>query len=227
MAQLNTVIAKAITEQTFLTDWYWYVILLAVTFVGAAFGTFVSTYFRERGKNYATSVDMERITDQLRHTTLVTEETKAQIQKALWWSQESWKRKYDLYHDLILACEEIADALWEIHGDTNVMTAFNGALFKQPSTDEDAKRLLPNHKPLLEIEDHGLERIRSATIGAQLLLNERANEALATLRSVRTQAIYIANWSYRKRITVRMDGIIQCKERLLEAAKTDLNITTP
>lgn len=227
MAQMNADIAKAIATQSFQADWLWYVMVLAVTFVGGALGAFVSTYLRERGKIYATSVDLDRITDQLRRTTSVTEETKAQVQKALWWSQESWRRKYDLYHDLILACEEIADALWEIHGDMKVMKAYDGALFKQPSTDEDAKRLLPDHKPLLDAEDHGLERIRSAAIGAQLLLNDSANEALATLRSVRTQAIYIANWSYYKRITFRMDGIVQCKEKLLEAAKVDLNVTVP
>ena len=220
-------IAGAIANQRFHTDWLWYVMILAVTFVGGALGAFVSTYLRERGKNYATSVDLDRITDQLRRTTSVTEETRAQVQKTLWWSQESWRRKYDLYHELILACEEIADALWEIHGDTNVMKAHDGVLFKQPSTDEDAKRFLPNHNALLEIEDRGLEKIRCAAIGAQLLLNDRANEALTTLRSARTQAIYIANWSYYKRITIRMDGIVQCKEKLLEAAKADLNVAAP
>ena len=220
-------VAKAIANQALHTDWQWYLILLAVTFVGAALGAFLSTYLRERGKKYATSVDLDRITEQLRRTTAATEETKAQVQKALWWSQESWKRKYDLYHELVLACEEIADALWEIHGDMQVMTGHGGVLLNQPSIDEDAKRLLPHHGPLLEIEDRGLEKMRSAAIGASFLLSDKANEALSTLRSVRTQALCIANWSYHKRITVRMDGIVQCKEKLLAAAKIDLNVTAP
>lgn len=227
MTQMNVDIAQTIATQSFHNDWLWYALILAVPFVGGALGAFISTYLRERWKNYATSVDLERITDQLRHTTSVTEETKAQVQKALWWSQESWKRKYDLYHELILACEEISDALWEIHSDENLMKTHNGALCSQPSTDEDAKQLLPNHKTLLDIEERGLEKIRSAAIGAQLLLNGKANDALATLRSVRTQAIYIANWSYNQRITVRMDGIVQCKASLLDAAREDLDVTSP
>lgn len=224
---MNEPIANAIAGGTFHLEWQSYLVLLAIAFVGGALGSFLSTYWRERGKNYATSVDLDRITEQLRRTTAVTEETKAQVQKALWWSQESWKRKYDLYHDLILACEEIGDALWEAHGDIQTFQVQGGALFSQPSTDEDAKRLLPHHKPLLDIEDRGLERIRAAAIGAQLLLNDQANEALATLRSVRTQALYIANRSYRKRLETRMDGIVQCKEKLLAAAKVDLNVAAP
>lgn len=221
---MNTEIAKAIATQSIQADWLLYVLLLLVTFVGSAAGAFIISYFRERGKNYATSADLERIANQLRHTTSITEETKAQVQNALWWSQESWKRKYDIYHELILACEEVADALWAIRSDGSVMSTHGGVLINQPSSDEQAKQLLPSHKHWLDIEDAGLEKIRTAAIGAELLLNESANEALATLRSVRTEAIYIANWSYFKRVQVRMDGIAQCKSKLLEAAKVDLNI---
>lgn len=171
-------------------EWQSYLVLLAIAFVGGALGSFLSTYWRERGKNYATSVDLDRITEQLRRTTAATEETKAHFQKSsLVVARELEAQVRSLPRAHIGMRREIADALWEAHGDVQTFQVNGGALFNQPSTDEDARRLLPHHKPLLDIEDRGLERIRAAAIGGQLLLNDQANEALATLRSVRTQAL--------------------------------------
>jgi hypothetical protein len=222
--ELVEAIARQIVNETILANWLFYALVLDLSFLGAVAGAFLTGYFRERGRNYATSADLSRVTEQLRTTTKVTEEVKAELGKATWLSQEIWQRKYTMYCDMILACEQIADALWQIKTDTRIFTKHNAVLASKPSTDGEAVKLLPHDKPLLEVEDKALEKIQAASAGAALLLSSQALAALAELRKQRTQALYLANYSYARRIDTRVDAAVQCKEALLAAAKQDLRL---
>lgn len=80
------------------------VLYLAVGLIGlivGALGEFVRSYLREKGKNYATREDIDKLVEQLRQTTKVTEEIKAQISSEAWVWQTRWNLKRDLYARLL------------------------------------------------------------------------------------------------------------------------------
>jgi len=89
-------ITKQIADGTIYAQWWFYVIWLLVTALGAAIGVWLK----------------ERI--------------RGDVSKEIWLTQESWKEKYRLYTLLIAATEEIAAALWKVVTDTRVLIQMNG-----------------------------------------------------------------------------------------------------
>ena len=59
---------------------WFYLLLIAVTFVASAGGAFLSAYFKRRGESLATKADFQQLLDQLRQSTDLAEEIKANIQ---------------------------------------------------------------------------------------------------------------------------------------------------
>jgi len=87
----NVELTNSIVDGTVYSKWWFYIVWLLVTAVGAALGVWI----RER--------------------------IKGDVSKEIWLAQESWKEKYRLYTSLIDAAEEITAALWEILTDTRVL----------------------------------------------------------------------------------------------------------
>lgn len=83
-------IAKAIVKEQFFLNWQFYVILLFFTIIGFSIGAFLDSYFKNRGKNYATKADFDELLKQLRTTTSVAEEIKSSISHSDWILKE-WK----------------------------------------------------------------------------------------------------------------------------------------
>ncbi|HZE59410.1 MAG TPA: hypothetical protein VE085_02535 [Burkholderiales bacterium] len=84
-------IAGAIVDRSILTKWWFYLIWLVVTAVGAALGVWLK------------------------------EKVKGDITKDVWLAQESWREKYRIYTVLINETEEIVAALWNITADVRVL----------------------------------------------------------------------------------------------------------
>ena len=171
-------IATAIAQGAILTNWWFWVLWLTVTAVGSAIGVWLS------------------------------EKIKGDVSKEIWLAQESWKEKYRLYTLLIQASEEIAQALWNIHTDTRVLTQMG---LSAPSTEADGIRLFPEHRKYLEIEERAHERLQSAEVGVTLMLNTHAREAYKLIKGANTTTTYAINLSYYQRIETRVDAAVKAK----------------
>ena len=151
----------------------------------------------------------------------IKEGVKGKINKEIWLAQESWKEKYRLYTILIDSTEEIAVALWNIVTDTAVLVRMP---MKQHSTEKDGVDLFPEHQELLNREINAIEKIAAASVGAELMLNKKAQTALQKIKSSRTRTASVVNMTYRQRIDERQVAASQAKGMLIEAAKEDLKV---
>jgi hypothetical protein len=151
----------------------------------------------------------------------VTERLKGDVTKDIWLAQESWKEKYRLYTALIGATEDIAAALWSIVTDPRILVQMPMALY---STEQDGLTQFPEHQQFLDCEARALEKISAASVGAGLMLNEKAQQALEKINQSRTRSMSIVNMTYRQRIDERQTAASEAKVMLLEAAKEDLKI---
>jgi hypothetical protein len=99
-------IAKAIVKEQFFLNWQFYLIFIFFTIIGSSIGTFLNSYFKNRGKNYATKTDFDELLKQLRTTTSVAEEIKISVSHGDWILKE-WKtlRRLKL-EDLISLIQE-------------------------------------------------------------------------------------------------------------------------
>jgi hypothetical protein len=149
------------------------------------------------------------------------EKLKGDISKNIWLAQESWKEKYRLYTAHIEATEEIACALWSIVTDVRVLAQMP---MNQPSFEQDGLRLFPEHQEYLDCEAKAIEKIAAASVGVELMLNKKAQQALEKIRTSRTRSLSLANLSYRQRIEERQTAASEAKAMFIEAAKEDLKI---
>ena len=93
-----------------LPDWsIW--LLAFVVFVA---GVFIKSYVSSRSKTYATKQDLDEITRQLRHTTKITEEIKADISKGVWLQQQVWEFKKQIYTQLLENIFELQSTLFDL-----------------------------------------------------------------------------------------------------------------
>ena len=90
----------------------WSVWLFA--FVIFVIGIFIKSYIASRGKTYATKQDLDEITRQLKHTTEVTEEIKANISKGVWLQQQVWEFKKQIYTQLLENLFELQSTLFDL-----------------------------------------------------------------------------------------------------------------
>jgi len=149
------------------------------------------------------------------------EKVKDDFSKNIWLAQESWKEKYRLYTALITETEEIAAALWSIITDTRVLVQMP---MGQDSTEQDGLRLFPDHQEFLDCEAKAIEKIAALSVGVELMLNRKAQQALEKIRRSRTRSGAIVNMSYRKRIEERQTAASEAKVLFIEAAKEDLRL---
>lgn len=73
-------IAEEVVSGRVAGDIWFYVLLLATTFVAGAAGAFLSSYFKKRGEALATKSDFNDLLEQLRESTHLAEEIKADVQ---------------------------------------------------------------------------------------------------------------------------------------------------
>jgi len=81
-------LAEAIYHQTVMYNWWFYVLLISITFVGGYCGSFLSAYSRKRGEQLATKADLDDIKSQLRSTTEITEQIRNDIAHEEWRKQQ-------------------------------------------------------------------------------------------------------------------------------------------
>lgn len=102
-------IALTVVNETLLKNWYFYLIMLAIGFLGAYFGAYIKGYAKEKAKHRAITSDLTEIKNQLQETTKVTEKIKNDLEHEVWRKKtvESTKReKLEQYFNLIYAGKE-------------------------------------------------------------------------------------------------------------------------
>lgn len=78
-SQLRQIVTEVLDGRISEQLWF-YLLLIAVTFVASACGAFLSAYFKKRGESLATKADFEQLLVQLRQSTHLAEEIKADMQ---------------------------------------------------------------------------------------------------------------------------------------------------
>jgi hypothetical protein len=105
----------------------------------------------------------------------IREHVRGDVSKEIWLAQESWREKYRLYQILISASEEIAAALWNIHTDVRVLKQMG---LEADSTEADGLKLFPEHREFIDAENRANEKLQSAEVGVELMLNKQARIAV-------------------------------------------------
>ena len=77
--QVRQIVSEVIDGRVSEQPWF-YLLFLAITFLAGACGAFLSAYFKKRGESLATKADFQQLLDQLRQSTHLAEEIKADIQ---------------------------------------------------------------------------------------------------------------------------------------------------
>jgi len=77
--QARQIVTEALDGRMSEQPWF-YLLLIAVTFVAGACGAFLSAYFKKRGESLATKADFQQLLGQIRQSTHLAEEIKADIQ---------------------------------------------------------------------------------------------------------------------------------------------------
>ena len=117
-------ILESIVKEQFANNIYIYIILCLL----AGFGSFIGSYCKKRGENFATKADFDELLSQLRETTKATEEIKKNIAHEDWATRE-WKTLKRL------KLEELFQSIHETEEWLNAYRNFN--VFnsgKEPST---------------------------------------------------------------------------------------------
>lgn len=101
-------LAKAIVDQTILSNWLYYAVLSALTVVLASGGSFLGSYFAKRGERAAMRADFSEIKSQLKETTALAETVKVDIQRLSDRSEKLQWQKRDRLEKYLIA---VADAI--------------------------------------------------------------------------------------------------------------------
>jgi hypothetical protein len=71
------------------------ILVLLGSFICGAFGAYVGSYAKEKGKNLATHEDIDKLLDQVRAVTEATRKIEAQISDEVWDRQKKWELRRD------------------------------------------------------------------------------------------------------------------------------------
>lgn len=108
--QIQHAVSKASCGWLYFPDWASWLLV----FIVFAIGVFFRSYFSSRARTFATKQDLEEITHQLKHTSEVTEEIKANIGKGVWLHQQRWEFKKQLYTELLESLFELQSTLFDL-----------------------------------------------------------------------------------------------------------------
>jgi hypothetical protein len=126
--QLRQIVTEVIDGRVSEQPWF-YLLLLAVTFVSGACGAFLSAYFKKRGESLATKADFEQLLIQLRKSTHLAEEIKGEVQAK--YGEQATVRAVlrDRTESLVVATFELEAWLSEARA-----AAFRGESFESDSS---------------------------------------------------------------------------------------------
>lgn len=105
--QLLRTLAESIAREQFLLQWPVYALMAAIALVVGFAASYIGAYAKRRGESYATKADFDELLKQLRATTAVAEEVKAQVSHADWVARESRVLRRGKLEELLNAVHEV------------------------------------------------------------------------------------------------------------------------
>jgi hypothetical protein len=81
-------IALEVMNETFITNWYFYLLILLVATVGVFFGSFLKGFGKEKSKYLAIESSLKTIAKQVKLTTETSEQIKTAIEHNIWRKKE-------------------------------------------------------------------------------------------------------------------------------------------
>ena len=138
--QVEAIIRKLL-EQGVTLNAASYLAIVILSALFAVAGGFFASYLGEKGKNRATREDFDKLTEQLKQTTRVAEDIKAQVSNESWLRQQIWAEKRRLYAEILQAFEDVRYA-------ASGMSHFHRLMQKQE--EEKTKEML-----LTQVASHG------------------------------------------------------------------------
>jgi len=105
--QLLRSLAESIAREQFLLQWPIYAVMAALALVVGVAASYIGAYAKKRGESYATKADFNELLRQLRATTAVAEEVRAQVSHADWAARELKTLRRTKLEELIYAVHEV------------------------------------------------------------------------------------------------------------------------
>lgn len=90
-------------------------VILALSTLGSAFGAYLASYLKQKGKNLATHEDIGKLVDQVSAVTRTTKEIEEKISDEYWNRQKRWELKRDLLIEMLKKTATLQDALQKLH----------------------------------------------------------------------------------------------------------------
>jgi hypothetical protein len=90
-------------------------VLLALGVVVGAFGGYLKAYLSQKGQNFATHEDIDKLVDQVRAVTTTAKQIEAKISDDVWDRQKRWELKRDLLIDMVKKTAAIQVALQRLY----------------------------------------------------------------------------------------------------------------
>ncbi|UGB45241.1 hypothetical protein LQ772_14845 [Frateuria edaphi] len=127
-SEFRRIVTEVLDGQVSEQPWF-YLLLAAATFIGGACGAFLSAYFKKRGETLATKADFNGLLAQLRQSTHLAEEIKADIQTK--YGEQSTLRALlrERTESIVMATFELESWLGEARA-----RAFQGESFESDSS---------------------------------------------------------------------------------------------
>lgn len=112
--EIVTRIMEAIKNESFSLNESTYFIIAIISFFMAGLGVFISSYIKEKGKNYATKEDFQELLNQTKRTTKETESIKLEISKHGWLESKQWELRFKVYSEILQSLSEWRVAIKQV-----------------------------------------------------------------------------------------------------------------
>lgn len=153
-----------------------YVILFVVCAVSGFIGSYLSSYAKTKGKNFATKEDFENLKTQTKLLTEATEKVKSEVANSSWVESKKWELKFKIYTEVLEAL-----AVWRISISKIDKEVFDSEGEKRKGFDKDK---LGSVSEKIDVAFEGLAKIEAiAGIG----LSKQQCERVRNLRDLATK----------------------------------------
>lgn len=86
-----------------------YIIITLLMFLVSATALWITTFIKEKSRNFATKSDFEQLKDQLIQNTEATKKIEAHFSEKVWINQQIWLKKQSCYEQIFVLLNKISD----------------------------------------------------------------------------------------------------------------------
>jgi hypothetical protein len=114
--------------------------------LGALLNTYLTSYMKKKGENFATREDLQDLVKQMSAVTEATKKIEADISSGVWDRQKRWELRRDTLFEVVKRLTELEEALSKLHtiwsvGAAHDLSGVPGAVSAWQGSWKDALRL--------------------------------------------------------------------------------------